>query len=55
MEHSICTSLGGVLEPGHGSMRDVWSTGNVLVWVEFWEQDMLHVWSTGNVLVWVEF
>ena len=55
MEHRKCTNLGGVLGLGHGSMRHVWSAGNVLVSVEFWDQDMLHVSSTGNVLVCVEF
>ena len=55
MKHKKCTGLGEVLRPGHASMQHVWNTVYVLVWVEFWEQDMLNVWSTGNVLVWVEF
>ena len=40
VEQRKYTGLDGVLGLGHASMWHVWSTGNVLVWVEFWEQDM---------------
>ena len=40
MEHRKCSGMGGVLVQGNVSMWHVWSTGNVVVLVDFWQQEM---------------
>ena len=40
LEHRKCGGMGGVLVQGNVSMWHVWSTGNVVVWVEFSKQEM---------------
>ena len=39
-EYRKCSGMDGVSVTGHVSAWYVWSTGNVVVWVEFQEQDM---------------
>ena len=40
MEHRKCSGMCGVFETGNASMWHVWSTGIVVVWVEFWYKEM---------------
>ena len=39
-EHRKCSGMGGVLVQGNVSMWHLWSTGNVAVLVDFWQQEM---------------
>ena len=40
MEYRKCSGMGGVSVTGHVNTWYVWSTGNVVVWVEFWYKEM---------------